>query len=527
MLIHEKKPAVMHEEEKENNRAYAVIAVMSLFTLFLHLAVNAFTKYGIFRDEFYYLACSSRLDTGYVDHPPLSIWLLKLSTFFFGDSLFAIRLFPAIAGAATVLVTGLLVRKLKGGITAIFISSLALIIIPVHLAFFTIYSMNAFDVLFWILAAYIIALIIENNSLKDWIILGVVLGLALLNKISALWLCAGIGAGFLLQEDLRKQLRTPRPYIAAVIALLIFLPYIFWNAAHDFAHLEFIKNASGIKYRGLTPALFALGQITDMHPLTLPVWLSGLYFFFFNHKGKRFRIFGVIYLTAFLILLVNGRSKPEYLAAGYSILLAGGGVQLEMLSEKRSFRWIRYALPFMLITGGALSAPMTLPVLPPETFIQYTRAIGFEAGSPEGKELAGLPQLYADMFGWEEMARTAAEVYSRLSGSERQNTVIFAQNYGEAASLEYYSDKYDLPPVICPHNSFWYWAKESAPREIKTVIIIGGDKEDHLKSLDDVNQAAVVSSRWAIPYENNIPVFVARKPKVNLWTLWPELKIFI
>src|SRR5438132_14381325 len=106
----------MYTEMPAASRKYftesALIAFFSAVALLVHLLTNG--RYGYFRDELYYLACGRHLDFGYVDQPPLSILLLRLSQMFLGDSLFAIRFLPAIAGAATVALTGLIARQLGG-----------------------------------------------------------------------------------------------------------------------------------------------------------------------------------------------------------------------------------------------------------------------------------------------------------------------------------------------------------------------------------------------------------------------------
>src|ERR1041385_6735750 len=72
-------------------------------------------NYGYFRDELYYIACSDHLAFGYVDQPPLSIAILKVSRFLSGDSLQAIRFLPSLAGAGVVVLASLMARSLGGG----------------------------------------------------------------------------------------------------------------------------------------------------------------------------------------------------------------------------------------------------------------------------------------------------------------------------------------------------------------------------------------------------------------------------
>ena len=419
-------------------------------------------------------------------------------------------------------------RRLGGGTLAAGLACLSAIISPIFLGYDTIYSMNSFDLLLWALASYVALLIIEESTPRRWLILGVIIGLGLLNKISMGWFAAGLFVALITTRH-RTELRTRWPYIAALMAFLIFLPFIIWNVRHDFAHLEFIRNATSEKYSGLTPVDFILGQLTLIHPFALPVWLAGLFFFFFNERGKTFRMLGIIFVVTFLILVANIHTKSEYLAAAYSSLFAAGGVQLEHLSVRTGWRWIRYTLPTLMLAGGLISAPLALPFLPVKTFIKYSETLGIKPASNEGKNLSELPQFYADMFGWEKMAATISKVYLSLTPEERAKTVFWGRNYGQAGAIEYYSGKYPLPPAISPHNSYWLWGYGTGNYDV--LIVTGGTREDLLQYFDQVEQPATIHCDYCMPYENNRPVFLCRKPKENLrdaiTKIWPRDKLFI
>lgn len=136
-------------DEKASKVTLNFIGALAFLRLVIHLGTNAFAGYGIFRDELYYIACSNHLALGYVDQPPLSIYLLSISRAVFGDSLFAIRLFPAMVGALTVLFAGLLVRRLGGGKPAVSLAAFAVMLAPIQLGIHSVYSMNCFDILLW------------------------------------------------------------------------------------------------------------------------------------------------------------------------------------------------------------------------------------------------------------------------------------------------------------------------------------------------------------------------------------------
>jgi hypothetical protein len=502
----------------------ALIIALALLNLAIHVITTGFFSYGIFRDELYYLACANRLDLGYVDHPPLSIYILSVWKWLFGDTLLAIRLIPAIVSSLALFMMGVFTSRLGGGRVAIIISMLAYMLTPIFLGMNTIFSMNTFDFLFWISSAYLLLRIVQKEKKKLWIWLGVVIGLGLLNKTSMLWLSSGVFLA-LIFTTLRKDLKTKYPYLTALIALVIFSPFIIWNITHDFAHLEFMRNAASMKYGGLTPKSFLMDQFLILNPLAIFIWLPGIYFFFFNEAGKKLKAVIFIWLATFLILLINGHSKGEYIAAAYQILFAGGAIMIEKWSSERK-AWLKYSIAVPVILAGVFFSPFARPSLPLEQFLAFQKALGLEPSSNEGQSLnRNIPQFYADMHGWEDLAKSVSKAYLSLPDAEKKTTLVYCSNYGKAGAIEHYSRKYPLPKVVCPHNSFWYWWPN--PKNYTTLIIIGGEIEEHLHSLKEVEAVGFHKTKNAMPYENNLTIFIGRGLKRTIEEIRASDKLFI
>ena len=508
--------------ERPGNGLFLILG-FAFATLAFHLLVNAFGGYGIFRDEYYYIACSKRLAAGYVDHPPLAMFLMAAGRLLFGATQFGIRVLPALAHALTVLLAGLIARRLGGRTIAIVLACLGVSLAPSAMGHSGIFQMNAFAHLFWALAAFLLVRIAEESRPRLWILLGVVMGLGLLNKIDFLWFGLGLAAALLL-TDWRRHLATRWPYLAAAIALLLFSSYVIWNASHGFPHLEFIRNASAGKYSGLTRLDFLAGQVLLLTPGNLLLCLIGLFFLLFNLRVRRYRGLGIIFVAAFAVLLANPHSKAEYLTPAYTMLFAAGGAAIERWAGRPRRKWAVASLAGLSIAGSLLVLPFAVPVLPVDTFIRYSVALGVSPESPESLRLAELPQFYADMFGWEELARDVSTVYRGLPAEERASTVVLAQNYGEAAALEYYAVKYPLPPVVCMHNSYWLWGYPKVG--FRTVIVLRGREEEHRQSCSDVRLAAVHTCRYCIPYENDMAIYVCRGIRVPAEEIWQAGKAF-
>ena len=512
----------MEYQRRLGNGIFLILG-LALGTLVFHLLVNAFGGYGIFRDEYYYIACSKRLAAGYVDQPPLAMFLLAASRTVFGVSQLGLRVLPAVAHALTVVVAGLIALKLGGRRAAVTLAGLAVFLAPIMIGHANIYQMNAFAELFWALAAYLLVLIVDGNRPGLWILLGIVMGLGLLNKIDFLWFGVGLAAGLLL-TDMRKHLRTPWPYAAAGIALLVFSPFILWNVTHNFAHIEFIRNATAGKYSGLTRLDFLAGQALLLNPVNMLLWVPGLFFLLFNREERRYRILGIIYTVAFVILLANAHTKAEYLAPAYTMLFAAGGVAVERWARRGRRRWAVVSLAILSAGTSLAMLPFAAPVLPVGTFIKYQAALGVKPSTPERQRLSELPQLYADMFGWEELARDVSAVYLSLPEAERASAVVYARNYGEAASLEYFAPKYPLPRVVCAHNNYWLWGY---PKEVfGTMIILRGSLDEFKKGCEEATLAATHTCRYCMPYENDIPIYVCRGCRVTPAELWKRDKNF-
>lgn len=508
--------------------AFTILLALAGLELALHLSVNLFAGYEIFRDELYYLACASHPALGYVDQPPLSIWLLAGVRGLLGDSLFALRLLPAVAGAGLVLVTGLLAREVGGGRFAVTVAALCSLVAGFPLAASSFYSMNVFDLLLVAAGCLLLARLINTGEPRLWLALGAVLGLGLLNKVGVLWVGLGIFVGLLATRE-RRWLRTPWPWAAGGVALLLFLPYVVWNATHDWAHLEFIRSAVAGKYSGLNAWSFLSGQFLMQNPVTAPVWLAGLGWLLFAPGGRRYRLLGVLWVTACVVLLANGHSKAEYLANVYPPLFAAGGVAWERLlargqTGRRAGRGPtlgRAALGAVLVSG-LLLAPLATPMLPVETYVEYADALGVGPTTAEGHELAELPQFYADMFGWRAKAEAVAAVYHALPEEDRARAAIFAENYGRAGAIDYWSDELGLPGAIGNHNNYWIWGPGDADGDV--VLVLGGDREDLEERFASVELAGRADCDWCIPYERDLPIYVCRDLQTPLDELWPHMK---
>jgi len=519
----------MNSKQTRQDTAWGPRIVAAL-VLLVHIVLNL--RDTMFRDEFYYLACADHLGWGYVDHPPLSIAILWLMRVVLGTSLVAVRLAPALAGAAVVLLAARLAREWGGSRSAQLVAAVSVAVAPIYASLFGYFSMNAFDMLFWALGALLLARLAATpatggetgtrgtSATRAWLLFGVVCGLGLLNKISMGFFGCGAAMALVL-TPLRRHLRTPGPWLALAVAALLFLPHVLWQVQHGWPTVEFIHNAENGKNAHASPLGFFGAQVLLLHPFNAPIWILGLGALVLGRIGRRDRALGIVYLTAFVVLVLRG-GKAYYLAGAYPPLLAAGAITVDHLVQRARAAWLRPVLVAVLAFGGILLLPFSSNVLPVETFLAYQRALHIEPPREENHAMGPLPQFLADRCGWQEMTGAVASVYASLPEAERAKTLIATSNYGEAGALLYYGRRFGLPAVVSQHNSFYLWGPGNVTPGV--VITVGMDPEDLQHAFESVVPAAQIDAPFAMPYETRQPICICRGFNFPLAAAWEQGK---
>ena len=519
-------PEAPANSRTENSRFPLLVPTIIAAIYFLaHMATA--TRYGYFRDALYFLACSEHLAWGYVDQPPLIVFIAWVARHTLGVSLPALLLWPALAGAARIIFTAAFARELGANK---FGAALAAALAATPAVWYVIdhqFAMNAFEPLFWTGCAFAIARMIHTNNPKWWLAFGAIGGLGLENKYSIAAFAFFLLAGLLLTPQ-RKFLFTPWILAGGFTALLLFLPNLLWNIQHHWPFLELMRNirASG-RDVVLSPGAFLWQQILTLTPATMPFWLGGLYFYF-SDEGRKFRAFGSAFIfTMGFFVLAHG--KNYYSAPVYPLVLAAGAVATEKILLKQRFKerpriavTAKVAMFSWLFIGIALLLPVVLPVLPIDAYLRYQAYLPFGVPKSEhNQDEAMLPQHYADEFGWEDMVARVATVYHSLSPEEQSRTAIFANNYGEAGAVDFFGSRYRLPKAICTHQNYFLWGPHNYTGDI--AIRIGTKPEDARDYYENVRVAATLDNPYAMPYERN-PILLCRRRKKDLRSDWPGIK---
>jgi len=494
----------------------AGVVVWAIAAVKLLLHVYAGRSYGYFVDELYNLALARHLAWGYVDVAPMIALIGRIEISLLGESLSAIRVAPALAGAGLVLLAGAIARELGGGRFAQGLAALCVLLAPGYLILDHILNVNAFEPLLWMGCALLLVRLINTGNERLWIWFGLLAGIGLQTKHSMLIFGFALVAGLALSPQ-RKLLWSRWLLLGGALAFVIFLPNLIWNFQHHFPFLELQEN---IRRDGRNVSLslsrFLGEEMLAMLPLSAPVWLAGLWWL---HRSRYRTLAFAWIIAAAIIFAMNPRTY--YLFPAFPMLFAAGGVQLEAWLTGRRFSWLKPVWCGLMLLVGALLAPTMLPILSPENFIRYTKATHLEQPRVENHELGPLPQLFADQFGWEEMAQAVAHVYNDLPADIRPRTAIFGQNYGQAGAIDLFGPKYGLPPAISGHQNYFLWG----PREYTgESMIVMGDRQDRLETkFAVVRKMARVAHPYSMPYEH-IDIFYCQGFKLPLAEAWTKVK---
>ena len=322
--------------------------------------------------------------------------IADISRFLLGDSPVALRLFPALAGALVVVLSGLMARSLGGGRFAQGLAALATFVAPNFLVMGTFLSMDAFDQLFWVSATYVLLLILKRDRPRLWLLFGLIVGLGLLTKVTMLFFGFAVFVALLLTRS-RRHLLTPWPWLGGAIGIAFLLPYAFWQIQHGWPTLEFWSNY-GAKVDPASPVEFVVEQVVTMQAATLPIWLAGLYYYLVSREGRTYRALGLVYVIL-LVIFVTQNAKFYFLAPAYPMLFAAGALTIERFVQRRGWGWIRPAYAATLVVGGMVVAPLVaVPALPVETLAKITGGAGGDAGvEVETREVGELPQQFAEV----------------------------------------------------------------------------------------------------------------------------------
>jgi hypothetical protein len=309
-----------------------------------------------------------------------------------------------------------------------------------------------------------------SGKIKWMYFFGIACGLGMLSKYTTAFFITGVLAGLALSNQriifLKKEF-----YLAGLIAFFIFLPNLIWQFNHNFPVVHHMKELKETQLDYLDPKEFIGGQLM-MNLVVAFIWIAGLIGLLVSKRLKDYRWFGFGYFIT-IILLIAGNGKDYYALGLYPPLFAFGAVQLETIT----IHWnkaLRVALIGVPVALGIFILPLGLPMFTPEKLASYYEKAGFREAMGfkwEDRQNHPLPQDFADMMGWREIAETTAKHYTGLPDSTKATTVIYCRGYYTAGAINFYSKKLGLPEAVSDNGS--YLLRMPGDFNFKHILMVG------------------------------------------------------
>ena len=497
----------------KNNQNFPVLLLLLVVIKFALAYASVHPAYQLQRDEYLYLDEANHLAWGFVEVPPalaFQAWITKV----LGNNWYWVRFWPALFGALTMWVIGLTVQRLQGGWFALALAGIGFLA-SAYLRINILFQPNALEFLCWLIYFYLLISYLQQPKNKYLYGLGLFIGLGLLNKYSVIFFLAGAFPVIAISKY-RSVFLKPAFYLAIAIGFLIFLPNLIWQLQHKFPFFQHMQELKATQLDLVKPSDFLKDQLLMSFPGAF-IWLAGLVALFLAHWARPYQVIGWIYLVVIgIFLLLHGKS---YYALGlYPVLLAFGGVAWERIIATNWQLYLRSILLLLPLLLMAPTVPLLLPVLSPEATARYCqkfKATGILRWEDGQDHL--LPQDYADMLGWEEIAELVRKAYAQVPAPERAQTIIWCDNYGEAGAVNFYNSAFQLPRAHSTNASYALW---SPPRvNPKTVILVSyeapTDLIPHFKSTQMVGRLNNPLYR-----ESETHVSILREPDQALLQRW-------
>jgi len=487
----------------------AIWLVGLAFTL-MHISTSG--RYGFHRDELLTYSNARHMDWCYVVYPPLTAWLARVELALFGVSLTGFRFLAAVAIGLLIVLTGLIARTLGGSRRAMMTAAVAAGIAGPIAFSGSFLSYMTFDLLWWVAVSWCTARLLRSQNPRWWLGIGAAIGLGLLTKYTMAFFAAGLLGGMLLTPN-RRYLRSPWFWCGVGIVAVLDLPVVIWQMQHHFVGLAWMQSIHARDVRWGRTDYFLTSQFwRTTSPVTVPLWLAGLWFLFATRAGKPFRMLGWMYVLP-LVLFFVARGRDYYLAPVYPMLLAAGAVWAEqhiaLLAPRGQQAALRTAW-ISLAIGGLVSFALVVPIAP--------------VGSTWFRIADAANDCFRMQVGWPELVATVARVRDSLPAADRASLGVLAGDEGEAGAVNLYGRAWGLPEAISGMNSNWLRGYGSSPPQ--AVIAIGFTREDLGRMFASCRWAAKAPRPYDIVNEAIGEVWVCRDVRGGWPAFWKDFQYY-
>ncbi|TDE15562.1 ArnT family glycosyltransferase [Dyadobacter psychrotolerans] len=425
-------------------------------------------EYDLHRDEYLHLDQGKHLAWGYLSVPPFTSWNSYL-ILLFGNAEFWVKFFPVLYGVLTMVVVWRAIEALEGNLFALILGASA-ITFSVLLRINLLYQPNSVDILGWTLLYFCVLKYIKTKQDQWLYIAAVVFGFAFLNKYNIVFLLAGLAPALLLTEH-RKLFLNRKLFAAFLIGILIILPNLIWQYQNNFPVVHHMKLLSKTQLVNVSRVGFLREQLIYFLGSVFVI-LAAFVSFFVYQPFKKYRIFFWSFVFT-LSLFTYMKAKGYYAIGLYPVFISFGSVYLESVFTKKLL-WLRVvSVVFVWILFIPLHR-VAFPVKSPDAIALNSKAYkDFGLLRWEDGQEHDIPQDFADMLGWKELAGKVDAEYAKIE--DKKHTLILCDNYGQAGAINYYS-KYKNIQAVTMNADYINWFP--IEEEIKNVILVQNADDD-------------------------------------------------
>jgi dolichyl-phosphate-mannose-protein mannosyltransferase len=500
----------MTEPVEARERPFPRTAVLGVAAVVVAALLAVAGRYGYHRDELYFLACGRRLAWGFVDQPPITPAIARLSEILFPGSLVGLRLWPALMAGALVVLTALTARELGAGrLGQIAIAAIAActpgFVLAGHLL-----ATETFDLVAWAVATFLVIRIVRRGDVRMWVAVGAVVGIGLENKWSIAFLVAGLLIGLAVIPE-RRVLFTPWFLGGVAIAFAIWLPNLLWQADHGWPQLDMIRTIQRDSVSVGSAIAWLPLQILITGFVPAIVWVAGLVRVLRDPGARPYRFLGIAYLVLAIVFALSAGDKFYYAAGLYVPLLGAGALPLERWLMRHRRGVVRPLASVALTLTTLLLLPVAIPIVP--------------VTSLADSSINDLNPEMGEQVGWPDLAREVERVWHTIPTAERSTAIVLTANYGEAGALERFGPNVGLPQPYSVHNDYWWWGPP--PERTSTVVLVGWSKGSASRYFGSVRRAGTIRNAYGVANdEEGSPILVASDPRRPLPAMWGRMRSY-
>jgi len=476
-----------------------------------YFAIDA--GYELHRDEYLHLDLGKHLAWGYSSVPPLTAWMSYI-ILHLGNSVFLIKFFPSLFGVLTMVIVWKTIEELKGNLFALILGSTC-VIFSVLLRINTLYQPNSLEFLLWTVLFFTIIKFINSKNDKWLYMASLAFAIGFLNKYSITFLLLGLLPALLITSH-RKIFLNKQLYLSLLVALIIVSPNLIWQYKNDFPVFHHLKTLAETQLVNVNRFDFLKEQFLFFLGALFVLILAFISFFRYA-PFRKYQIFFWSYIFTIAIFIFF-KAKGYYAIGLYPILLGFGSVYLEKLLMKGWLRYIRFPVVLFPILIMLPLLIVVLPVLSPDEIVDNNdrfKQIGLLRWE-DGKDHA-LPQDFADMLGWSELANIIDLAFDSIL--DKENTLILCDNYGEAGAINFYSNQKHSQAVSMNADYINWFPLDKM--EIKNVILVKEDtdldvnREREMPLFDKITKIGEIKNKYAREHGTKVYLLKGSKQSIN------------